>query len=269
MPDNSARPIPGDKVAYLVHGGAFLIGSAHPSEACSTIPKGLLHHCPPIKRAFALEYRLLRNRPFPEGAFPAMLLDSLNGYMHLIELGYAPEDIILVGDSAGANPTLSLCRYLIGYAREKSPSGVCLPRVPSALILISPFGDVGDFYNYTRSRIENKKYDCIVPTQIRQEYTSWAMGRQLGANIANTSPWISPISKHINGVSFEGFPKTFVTAGDLEILKDEITILKEMMERDIGQDNVEYYLAPLAVHDYIMLSWHELERTDDLKNIAA
>jgi len=45
-----------------------------------------------------------------------MILDSLNGYLHLIELGYAPADIILVGDSAGGNLALSLCRYLIKYA---------------------------------------------------------------------------------------------------------------------------------------------------------
>lgn len=69
-------------------------------------------------------------------------------------------------------------------------------------------------------------------------------------------------------MSFEGFPKTFITAGELEVLKDKITVLK-MMERDLGEDNVEYYLAPLAVHDCIMWSWHEPERTDGLKNIAA
>ena len=198
-----------------------------------------------------------------------MILDSLNGYMHLIELGYAPEDIILVGDSAGGNLTLSLCRYLVQYADEKSPSGVSLPRLPGALILLSPFGDVGDSHNNTRSRIENRKYDYILSTQLRQEYTSWAIGRQLGANIANTSPWVSPISKHVNGVSFEGFLKTFITAGELEVLKDEITVLKETMERDIGEGSVEYYLAPLAVHDFIMLSWHEPERTNGLKKIAA
>ena len=198
-----------------------------------------------------------------------MILDSLNGYMHLIELGYVPEDIILAGDSAGGNLTLSLCRYLVQYADEKSPSGVSLPRLPGALILLSPFGDVGDSHSNTRSRVENKKYDYIVPTPLRQEYTSWAIGRQMGANIANTSPWISPISKHVNGISFKGFPKTFITVGELEVLKDEITVLKEAMERDIGEDNIEYYLAPLAVHDFIMLSWHEPERTNGLKKIAA
>jgi len=268
-PDNSARPIPGEKVAYFIHGGAFLSGSAHPSTSYAGIPKGLLHHCPSIKRAFSLEYRLLKCLPIEEGTFPAMILDSLNGYMHLIGLGYAPEDIILVGDSAGGNLTLSLCRYLVEYADEKSPSGVSLPRVPGALILLSPWADVGNSHNDTRSRIENKRYDYTLSTALIQEYTSWAMGRQMGANIANTSPWISPISKHINGVSFRGFPKTFIAVGELEMLKDQITVLKEKMQRDIGEDNVGYYLAPLAVHDFIMLGWHEPERTDGLKKIAA
>jgi len=198
-----------------------------------------------------------------------MILDSLNGYVHLVELGYAPEDIVLVGDSAGGNLTLSLCRYLVEYADEKSLSGATLPRAPGALILISPWGDVGNSYEDTRSKIENKKYDYTVGSTLTQEYTSWAIGRQLDANIANTSPWISPISKHVNGVSFGGFPKTFITAGELEILKDQITVLKETMERDVGEDKVGYYLAPLAVHDYIMLGWHEPERTDGFRKIAA
>ena len=268
-PDNSARPVPGEKVVYYIHGGSFLSGSAHPSATYSGISKGLLHHCPPIKRVFALEYRLLRNGPPQIGAFPAMILDSLHGYIHLIELGYTPEDIILVGDSAGGNLTLSLCRYLVEYADEKSPSGASLPRVPGALVLLSPWADAGTSHNDSRSKIENRQYDYIVNTPLSLEYISWALGRQMGANIADVNPWVSPLSKHVNGVSFKGFPKTFVTAGDLEVLRDQITELKEALERDIGEDNVRYYLAPLAIHDFIMLGWHEPERTDGFKEVAA
>jgi acetyl esterase/lipase len=268
-PNDPCRPVPGEKIVHFIHGGAFVSGSAHPSQSYAGIPKGLLHHCPSIKRVFALEYRLLRTLPFVEGSFPAMILDSLNGYMHLIELGYAPEDIILLGDSAGGNLALSLCRYLVEYADEKSPSGANLPRVPSALVLLSPWGDIGDSYNYEGSKIENKKYDYIVGTPVNQEYISWAIGRRMGANVVNTNPWISPISKHVNGVSFRGFPKTFIAAGGLEVLKDQITVLKEKMEGDIGEENVEFYLAPLAVHDFILLHWHEPERTNGFRKIAA
>jgi acetyl esterase/lipase len=117
-PDNSGRPVPGEKFAYFIHGGALLSDSAHPSESYSRNPKDL-HHCPSVKRVFTLEYRLLRTLPFVEGSSPVMVLDSLKGYMHLIELGFAPEDIILVGDSAGGNLALLLCRYLIEFADEK------------------------------------------------------------------------------------------------------------------------------------------------------
>lgn len=269
VPENSPHPVPGEKVAYFIHGGAFVSGSAHPSQAYAAIPNGLLQHCPSIKRVFALEYRLLRTLPSVEGAFPAMILDSLNGYMHLVELGYAPEDIILVGDSAGGNLALSLCRYLVEYADTKSPSGTSLPRIPGALILLSPWGDVGDSYNHEGSKIENKKYDYIVATPVSQEYTSWAIGRSMGANIANANPWVSPISKHVNHVSFKGFPRTFIAVGGLEVLRDQVAVLKEKMEGDIGEDRVEYYFAPLAVHDFILLRWHEPERTNGLKKIAA
>jgi acetyl esterase/lipase len=149
-----------------------------------------------------------------------MVLDSLKGYMHLIELGYAPEDIILVGDSAGGNFALLLCRYLIEYADEKSPSGVSIPRVPGAIILLSPWGEIGDSNNSTGSKIENKRYDYAFGTPLTQEYTSWAMGSYMGANIINTNPWISPISRRVNGVSFKRFPRTFITVGGLEVLKD-------------------------------------------------
>jgi acetyl esterase/lipase len=198
-----------------------------------------------------------------------MILDSLNGYAHLTELGYDPDDIILVGDSAGGNLALSLCRYLIQYADEKSPSGAGLPRVPGALVLLSPWGDVGGPYSFTEGGNKNKKYDYLLGSPLIQEYTGWAIGKKMGADIIKTSAWISPISKHVNNVSFKGFPKTFIAAGDLEVLKDQIVVLKERMERDIGEDNVEYHLAPLAVHDFIMLSWHEPERTNGLKKIAA
>lgn len=46
-------------------------------------------------------------------------------------------------------------------------------------------------------------------------------------------------------------------------------VLKEKMERDIGEDNVGCHFAPLAVHDFIMLPWHEPERTKGLEKIAA
>lgn len=95
--------------------------------------------------------------------------------MHLIGLGYAAEDIILVGDSAGGNLALSLCRYLIRYADEKFPSELSLPRILESLVSSSSLllgGDVGGSHNCTRSRVENKIYDYVFVTPLSQEYTN-------------------------------------------------------------------------------------------------
>lgn len=45
-------------------------------------------------------------------AFPASLLDALAGYQYLLSLGFEPKNIMLCGDSAGANACLALARYL-------------------------------------------------------------------------------------------------------------------------------------------------------------
>ena len=60
----------------------------------------------------------------------------------------------------------------------------------------------------------------------------------MGADIANTNPWISSVSKHMNGVPFKEFPKAFIAAGDLEVSRDQVTILKGRMEGDIGENNI-------------------------------
>lgn len=129
--------------------------------------------------------------------------------------------------------------------------------------------DIGDSYNDGGSKIENKKYDYIVGTPVSQEYINWAIGGRMGMNIVNTNPWISSISKHVNGVSFREFSRTLIAAGDLELVRDQIMMLGEKMERNIGAENVEFYLAQLAVHDFILLPWHEPERTNGFEEIAA
>lgn len=184
--------------------------------------------------------------------------------MHLIGLGYAAEDIILVGDSAGGNLALSLCRYLIRYADEKFPSELSLPRILKSL--------VSSFSLLLGETLEARTTapEAGLKTKYTITYSSLRSARSIpmGGNIDNTSPWISPISRHVDCVSFEGFPKTFIAAGGLEELKDQVVVSKETLERDIGEGNVEYYLAPLALHDFIMLSWHESERTNGFKKVS-
>ena len=75
---------------------------------------------------FSLDYRTA-----PDDPYPAALNDAADGYRYLLDAGYATEDIIVAGDSAGGGLSLSLTLKL---RDEGAP-------LPAGLILSSPFTD--------------------------------------------------------------------------------------------------------------------------------
>jgi hypothetical protein len=68
----------------------------------------------------------------PETAFPAPLQDLLAGYLYLLDLGFKPGNITLIGDSSGGHLVLGLSRYLSEMVSKEVSIGM-----PGALILIS------------------------------------------------------------------------------------------------------------------------------------
>ncbi|KAG0699435.1 hypothetical protein DFH29DRAFT_781653, partial [Suillus ampliporus] len=67
--------------------------------------------------------------------FPAQLVDALSGLYYLTQtLGFAAENIIVVGDSAGGHLAITLCRYLICESFPLFP-------VPRGTILLAPSCD--------------------------------------------------------------------------------------------------------------------------------
>lgn len=109
-------------VLLYLHGGAFMVGSpqTHRSITSYLACHGRLRVC-------ALDYRLA-----PEHPYPAAPDDVLAAYRALLEQGQAAERIVIAGDSAGGNLTLSTALRL----RELG-----LPQ-PAALVCFSPVTDV-------------------------------------------------------------------------------------------------------------------------------
>ncbi|KAI0293340.1 Alpha/Beta hydrolase protein [Multifurca ochricompacta] len=259
-----ARPRPGERVIYTLHGGAYFRYSASPKDSPANIARGLLKHCPGVDRLFAVEYRLSRAAPedIAANAFPAALLDAIAGYTYLVEtVGFSPKDIIIEGDSAGGNLALVLTRYLV----ENVGLVAGLPAPPGALLLLSPWTNVSLGLPPPGSRTAanfNADYLTI------PDGGDYALRAFLGPH-DHLDPYISPGSTdpRMPPVSFEGFPPTFVNAGGAELLIDEILVLVERMKNDLGE-KVTYYEAPDAVHDYTQFLWAEPERTNTLQEIA-
>lgn len=70
----------------------------------------------------------------PSTAFPAQLLDLTAGYVYLLSRGFAPKNIVLLGDSSGGHLMLALTRYIAELSSVEPSLGVGLP---GAMLLIS------------------------------------------------------------------------------------------------------------------------------------
>jgi acetyl esterase/lipase len=275
----ASAPQRDEKVVYHLHGGAYIYGSAHPTDSNTgtAITKGFLQFVEPVTRAFAVEYRLASGKPFEtEYPFPTQLLDALAGYNYLVNnVGIPPEDIIVIGDSAGANLALALTRYLTEY---QCTTGVPLPAPPGSLILVSPWVDLGTTHDSlpNGSATKFRSSDYLVTSEGVLLYAKNAFTGPHGTEFAETNPYISPASLHpALVVDFKKFPRTFIVSGGAEVLYDAIKTLKDRMVADLGEGNgvmdgegkVRYFEAPDGIHDYLMFSIHEPERTDTFKEI--
>ena len=277
-------PTPGEKIFYHLHGGAYIVHTAHPDGMTSRIVKDLLSNSssPALRRTFSVEYRLTKvgipgkRSEFP---FPAALFDALAGYLYLIKLGFSEEDIIVVGDSAGGNLALALTRYLL-LNQEQQPK---LPKVPAALVLLSPYTDASSQFldnpGPQSSQTINAERDWLEPIHNkfrRLDALAFLGGRPEDVELAYRNPYISAASPVLLGltpdsptrtISFKGFPRTFIDNGKFEILYDQVLRLANAMVEDLGEDIVTYNEVDGAPHDYLFIPWCDPDRTNTSKKI--
>ncbi|EIW75126.1 alpha beta-hydrolase [Coniophora puteana RWD-64-598 SS2] len=263
---------PGEKILYRMHAGCYVALSAHQDSPVAALCRGFLENYKSFRRAFSIEYRLSTGPPHSAtNPFPAALMDALAGYNYLINtVGVQPSDIVFVGDSAGGNLAVALTRYLV---EQQTVEGNNVPPPPSALILVSPWADLGDSHEGPNTSMKRlKKYDPLgaLPGQIA--YAKTAFAGPFGKEFLQTNEWVSPASKHAQ-TSFAGFPRTFINAGGVEIFVDQIRTLKDRMIADMGEGDgpgqVKYLEAPEGIHTYLNFGWFEPERTDTYRKIAA
>jgi acetyl esterase/lipase len=134
LPDNGASEWSDRTVVFWAHGGGFGSGCAltFASGHCEVI--ALHSHLDPSKGSllyFSLEYPLS-----PEAKFPQQLASAISAYYWLVQI-VGVKNIVIGGDSAGANLILSLHRQLLQDA-------VSNPRLilPKSIITISPWLDI-------------------------------------------------------------------------------------------------------------------------------
>jgi acetyl esterase/lipase len=264
--------LPGEKIVYALHGGAYTRFSAHPDEITSEAARAMIEYVECVHRTFAIEYRLSSTTPFAIAhPFPTALIDALTGYHYLVStLRIPPASIVIMGDSAGGNLALALLRYLVEHPVPNLPP-------PGALLLLSPWVDLGTSHETPNSSLTTcAASDFLIPpvgppARPTSTFLHWsirAFTGPLGLGAAETNTYISPASRHLDNVSFAGFPRTFISAGGAEIFLDSIRTLNERMSRDLGE-GVRYLEAADSVHDFLLIpKLQEPQRGETLAAIA-
>ncbi|EJT96980.1 alpha/beta-hydrolase [Dacryopinax primogenitus] len=244
----------GERVMLFLHGGKYLVGTAHPSDMTSYIPMQLCNFSRTVKRIVAVEYRLSSMASkLSVHPFPTALIDAICSFRYLLQLGFHSNNIFIVGDSAGGNLALGLTRYLV-EEEQRSLAG---------LILLSPWCDMTTSHSQPgMSRQRNYVKDVLGPA-INPD--SYAVKAFLGG-LSPESPYISPSCKWIQP-SFGGFPRTYLVAGEMEVFLDEIKTLKSRMEGFVER-GLTYDETPAAPHDFCTISLMEPERSQLLARVA-
>lgn len=190
----------GDQVVLQLHGG------------------GYVNRLRNIYRDFAVKYSAMAGgmpvlsvdyRVAPDHPYPAALLDTVEAYQWLLDLGYPGEQIIVAGDSAGGGLALALAMWLRDQGKE----------LPGKLILMSPWADLtasGKSYeeNYHRDPMFGGTRESMI-----------YLGVYPGEHDPS-EPYISPVFG-----DFRGLPPMLLQAGGIEMLRSDTETVAEKAEQ--------------------------------------
>ncbi|HSI56151.1 MAG TPA: alpha/beta hydrolase [Ideonella sp.] len=175
-------------VLLYLHGGGFMVGSAH----------GFRGLAGTLAEQAASEVLIVDFRRAPEHPFPAAVEDVAAAYRWLLEQGTPASGIVLAGDSAGAGLVLSA----LLAARAAS-----LP-MPAGALLMSPWVDL----SLSGASLGAKQHEDTILAPAQLEHLARAY---LGETPA-THPLASPLMADLAGL-----PPLCIQVGSAELLLDD------------------------------------------------
>ena len=201
-----------DKVIFMIHGGSFKVKLIDTYRRIAEKYSKLLDGATVIN----VDYRV-----FPQYEHPAQLHDTKDVYLELLNQGIKPENIIFIGDSAGA--TLAMTSSL--WIRDNGYP------MPNHIVCFSLWADAtssGD------SRITNAYtdpfYGIAKHKKIEDNLHLLRRISRYVLNVDRTDPYISPLFG-----SFEKFPKVTLICGTAELDESDSDRVYEKLKA-VGAD---------------------------------
>jgi acetyl esterase/lipase len=174
-----------DRVMLYFHGGGWVFGSVYDYRPLTVALGGATQ-----MRVLSINYRLAPEHPYPAG-----LEDCVRAYQWLLRQGIKPSNIIIAGDSAGGNLTLTTILNL-------RDSGIPLPK---GAVCFSPSTTL-DTFDPSQGETDPILADIGI---------FWWIPAYLG--IENPADPKNPLVSPLLG-DLRGFPPVLVQATPIEIL---------------------------------------------------
>ena len=208
--DGPSNPA-GGAIVYL-HGGAFVAGGLHSHRRLGAR----------IAIACAMPLLNVDYRQLPK----AHITDSVDdAYRYLLDQGFAPEKIIIAGDSAGGGLAFAAALAI----RERGLA------MPGAIVAIAPFAD---FDSTRRAAHPNDAIDPVM--------SAFLLSVPVLHGFAKDVP-IDPAWSPVNH-DFTGLPPVLIQVGSTEVLRDDA----EQLAQRCAEAGVPYTLQVWdhAIHDF-------------------
>lgn len=179
------------------HGGGYNSGSCVTHRALAA----------QISGAAGVPVLLIDYRLAPEHPFPAAVEDAALAYRWLLEQGWAPEQIVIGGDSAGAGLAIAC---LLKLRDTRAP-------LPAAAFVISPWLDLA---LQRQSLQTHTSLDPLVTVASLQTAADYYLGDH-----DPTDPYASPLYG-----SFQQLPPLLIHVGEHELLLGDAVRLSEQAQ---------------------------------------
>ncbi|KAG0096919.1 hypothetical protein BGZ93_003772 [Podila epicladia] len=242
------RPLSKTVILYFHGGGHVILSPASHRNFLSRLARDV----GPGTRVFSVDYRMA-----PENPFPAAIHDAFAAYLYLTEPTHAaltlnkrsashhvpvdPRDIVVGGDSAGANLAAAFMLYMVHYVQPSTEPQYILPH---ATLLLSVWGDVTsslpaannmDWYCYCPGPIGNSPFD----KKAFLEFNRVSIGANYVIGDVDTVPnprnalgddrrwlWYKHLSQHplvspVHRANLSGVTNTIVHTGTHDRLLDD------------------------------------------------
>ena len=227
----------GANVVLQLHGGAYLWGLTDWYRQFAVKQAELTE----ASEVYLVDYRLA-----PDYKYPAALEDAVTAYQHILDMGISAKNIIVMGDSAGANLALALALYL---REHKMP-------LPQSLVLMSPWTTMKE---NLPSRYANYKHDLILgelgaDAQKLQSKLTYGEG-------AEANPYVSPLYADLTAL-----PPMLIQTGSYDMLLDDARFLAEVAKK--YKVPCQYTVYPEVPHVFQVMLPTLKESEDAYKEIA-